>query len=121
MAELNSELQTQPERPGIDTHALNTHSAKFEFNDYDSQCEPTLLYRQAVEVVRPFTKSEIRECSHRFTPQGYSIILSVPELFLAIHTWPELGLLTVDAVSADSDLARKVTERLRAEFAWVSA
>ncbi|MCI0669603.1 MAG: S-adenosylmethionine decarboxylase [Myxococcaceae bacterium] len=61
---------------------------------------------------------------HRFEPQGASLFLHGPRLRLALHTWPERGLATLDVACADADadalvdavclaLALRVSERHR--------
>ena len=41
---------------------------------------------------------------HRFEPQGASLLFFGPALRLAVHTWPERGIATVDLhLAADPD------------------
>ncbi|MEE2901471.1 MAG: S-adenosylmethionine decarboxylase [Myxococcota bacterium] len=99
---------------------FETQSTRFRFSDYESQCEPARLHAESLNVLNQLTTSKVRECTHHFTPQGFSLILSVPEIFLAIHTWPELGLLTVDVVSQNPELSLKVVTQLQEALAWVA-
>ena len=100
---------------------LQTYSAKFRCIDVDQQCDPARLYDASIDALSRVTAGDIRECSHRFSPQGYSLILSAPGLFWAVHTWPELGVLTVDVVSADSKLASQLIQHLQNVFGWKAA
>lgn len=34
--------------------------------------------------------------SHRFVPQGYTIVIALAESHVSCHTWPENGCLAVD-------------------------
>jgi len=38
----------------------------------------------------------VRKVTHRFSPQGVSVILILAETHLSIHTWPEHGYAAVD-------------------------
>jgi S-adenosylmethionine decarboxylase proenzyme len=38
----------------------------------------------------------VNTCEHRFVPQGLTVILLLSQSHLAVHTWPEHRLMTVD-------------------------
>jgi len=38
----------------------------------------------------------VNTCEHRFAPQGLTVILLLSQSHLAVHTWPEHRLMTVD-------------------------
>jgi S-adenosylmethionine decarboxylase proenzyme len=38
----------------------------------------------------------VNACEHRFAPQGLTVILLLSQSHLAVHTWPEHRLMTVD-------------------------
>jgi|GEM_PF-4957409 len=101
--------------------SFETQSTRFRFSDYESQCDPARLHAESLNVLNQLTTSKVRECTHHFTPQGFSLILSVPGIFLAIHTWPELGLLTVDVVSQNSDISLQLTAKLQESLGWLAA
>ena len=63
------------------------------------QCERLL---DALVLATKLTKLE--SVSHRFTPQGISIIYLLSESHIAIHTWPEdgYGYITVTTCNTDS-------------------
>lgn len=41
----------------------------------------------------------LRECYHRFEPQGVTGIAIVSASHISVHTWPEYGYLSVDIFS----------------------
>ena len=47
---------------------------------------------------------------HRFQPQGVSLVLLGPQLRLALHTWPERGLATLDVLAPQAELLGLVVE-----------
>ncbi|MCB9675070.1 MAG: S-adenosylmethionine decarboxylase [Alphaproteobacteria bacterium] len=48
-------------------------------------------------------------CTHHFEPHGYSVVRLGTEATIAVHTWPERGIATVDGYgAASSDLAARV-------------
>ena len=47
---------------------------------------------------------------HRFQPQGVSLLLLGPQLRLALHTWPERGLATLDVLGPEAELLGLVVE-----------
>lgn len=53
----------------------------------------------------------VQTVSHRFTPQGVSVVVVVEESHLSIHTWPETGYAAVDFYTcgqADPLLAHEI-------------
>ena len=117
MIEVNAEVSAHVES---DVRAFETQSTRFRFSDYESQCEPARLHAESLNVLSKLTTSKVRECTHHFTPQGFSLILSVPGIFLAIHTWPELGLLTVDVVSENPELSLQLASQLQESMGWIA-
>lgn len=65
-------------------------------------CDPDVLddLDQVTELMesaaRNASASIVQTVSHRFTPQGVSVVVVVEESHLSIHTWPELGYAAVD-------------------------
>lgn len=49
---------------------------------------------------------------HRFQPQGQSLVLLTSELRVYIHTWPELGALSLDVVASSEGVAEAIWLRL---------
>ena len=46
----------------------------------------------------------VRIWSHKFKPQGLSVVALIQESHIAIHTWPEFGLATVDIYTCSGKL-----------------
>jgi S-adenosylmethionine decarboxylase len=44
--------------------------------------------------------------SHKFEPQGASVVVLVAESHLSIHTWPEVGYAAVDIFTCGAALPR---------------
>ncbi|MFN7133319.1 MAG: S-adenosylmethionine decarboxylase [Myxococcales bacterium] len=63
------------------------------------------------------------EHAHRFEPQGFSFLGFGPEVRLALHTWPEHGLATLDLYAPDggealvASLVRRLGWRVREQRA----
>ena len=61
----------------------------------------------------------VTDVFHRFAPQGVSGVVVIAESHLAIHTWPEFGIASIDLFScsdriADSALAPFLARAFRA-------
>lgn len=55
----------------------------------------------------------VRMWSHKFKPQGLSVVALIQESHIAIHTWPEFGLATIDIYTCSGKLsAQKAFEYL---------
>jgi S-adenosylmethionine/arginine decarboxylase-like enzyme len=63
----------------------------------------------AQAIIDHLQLSVIKKFSHRFFPQGISLVYILSESHLAIHTWPELGIIHIDLVVC--------SYRSRAQFA----
>lgn len=65
-------------------------------------CEPgaldnvTLLEQRAAAAARAAGATVINVTSHRFEPQGATVVALLAESHLAVHTWPEAGYAGVD-------------------------
>lgn len=57
------------------------------------------LLRQIAAVAQELNLTVVKKFVHQFEPHGISIVLVLAESHLAIHTWPELGYLHLDALS----------------------
>ena len=49
-----------------------------------------------LEAVAQTGLTVVGDCFHQFTPQGVTGTVLLAESHLAIHTWPELGAVTID-------------------------
>lgn len=60
------------------------------------------IVRKAVEAGK---LTLVKIWSHKFEPQGLSIVALIQESHIAIHTWPEYGLATVDIYTCSGKLS----------------
>jgi S-adenosylmethionine decarboxylase len=60
--------------------------------------EPAALRRLCLEAVAASGLSPVGELFHRFpSPGGVTGVVLLAESHLAVHTWPEIGAVTLDA------------------------
>lgn len=63
----------------------------------------------------------VQSVSHRFSPQGVTVVLVLEESHLSIHTWPEAGYAAVDFYTCGecdpTDAHRVLFEGLKSESA----
>lgn len=60
--------------------------------------EPAALRALCVQAVQDAGLTAVAECFHAFEPAGSGItgVVLLAESHLAVHTWPELGAVTLD-------------------------
>jgi len=54
----------------------------------------------------------VDEHFHRFSPSGYTGYVLLSQSHIAIHSWVDEGLLTVDVFACHSEQSRAIAERL---------
>jgi len=60
----------------------------------------------------------VQTCMHRFEPHGVSGVVVLAESHVAVHTWPELGVASVDVFTCGLPaIADAVVARVIATFA----
>ncbi|MBA4217464.1 MAG: adenosylmethionine decarboxylase [Proteobacteria bacterium] len=88
--------------------------------------DPAALAKACGRAVRTAGLSGVAELMHRFGPvdgqSGITGVVLLAESHLAVHTWPELGAVTLDVYVCNyggdnSDKARQLLEALVALFA----
>jgi S-adenosylmethionine decarboxylase len=90
--------------------------------------EPAALRKLCIEAVQAAGLTPVGELFHHFAPvpdqqqSGITGVVLLAESHLAVHTWPEIGGVTLDAyvcnMSADNSArARALIERLLRAFA----
>jgi S-adenosylmethionine decarboxylase len=85
--------------------------------------EPAALRALCVRAVAQAGLTPVGELFHHFAPQGgITGVVLLAESHLAVHTWPELGAVTLDVyvcnLSADnSGRAERLVDTLEAAFA----
>lgn len=85
--------------------------------------EPAALAALCRDAVSACGLSAVAELFHAFAPAGSGItgVVLLAESHLAVHTWPELGAVTLDVYVCNyggdnSDKARAVMQRLTQAF-----
>jgi len=58
----------------------------------------------------------IKKISHKFEPKGITILFLLSESHLAIHTWPEYGVIHIDLLSCKKIDRDKVEKKLKMSF-----
>ncbi|MCX7702895.1 MAG: adenosylmethionine decarboxylase [Planctomycetota bacterium] len=90
-----------------------------------SGCDPVILndekrLKEILEEVSSAVKmSVLQRVSHRFEPQGVSLVYLLAESHISIHTWPECGVADLEIVTCreESDVSvglKLCKERLKA-------
>jgi S-adenosylmethionine decarboxylase len=85
--------------------------------------EPARLRESCLHAVAVAGLQPVGECFHRFpTPGGVTGVVLLAESHLAVHTWPELGAVTLDVyvcnLHADNSArAETLLRALEAAFA----
>lgn len=103
----------------------NHHTADLSgcAQDLPAMCEPQALRTLCLAAVRAAGLTPVGELFHRFpAPGGVTGVVLLAESHLAVHTWPELGAVTLDAYvcnyGADNAAsALRLVDQLVAAFA----
>ena len=80
-------------------------------------CDPTLLEEEAFlkthasEACRVAGATVLGVHSHKFEPQGATVVVLLAESHLSIHTWPEYGYAAVDVYTCGSNLTPEAAVR----------
>jgi S-adenosylmethionine decarboxylase len=89
-----------------------------------AMCEPESLARLCRDAVARSGLSPVAELFHAFLPAGSGItgVILLAESHLAVHTWPEMGAVTLDVyvcnfAGDNSDKAQQLMNLLQQSFA----
>ncbi|MCB9555461.1 MAG: adenosylmethionine decarboxylase [Deltaproteobacteria bacterium] len=66
------------------------------------------------EAIERAGLTELKRVSHRFVPQGLTLVVLLAESHVAVHTWPERGVAAVDLFTCAE---REPAERALRHFA----
>ena len=86
-----------------------------------SGCDPLLLddvsflEKLAVRAVEEGGGTVLATRSHKFAPQGATVVVLVAESHLALHTWPEHGFIGFDYFTCGVRLDPRVALRVITE------
>lgn len=84
---------------------------------FNGEWDISHIQTQLVQAVKASGGTIVREWFHEFSPHGVSGVVVIAESHVAVHTWPEVGVVAIDAFSCSDrlDFAR-LTELLKAAF-----
>jgi S-adenosylmethionine decarboxylase len=93
----------------------------------ECRCIPALLLHVeplralCVDAVKASGLTMVGESFHQFVPAGATGVVVLAESHLAVHTWPEIGFVTVDlyvcnVVSDNSEKGARLFEQLVRTF-----
>lgn len=67
----------------------------------------------AESVITDLDLTVVKKTSHTFSPQGITLIYILSESHLAIHTWPESGILHLDLITCSTSTVNKFENSLK--------
>ncbi len=88
----------------------------YELYDCDRQLldEVDYLRRMLYDAAGTATMIPLKAVSHKYQPQGVSVVLLIAESHMSVHTWPENGYAAVDffscRIDVDPDSVKAVVE-----------
>lgn len=93
----------------------------------ECRCPPSLLLRVehlrdlCIGAVKASGLTMVGESFHQFVPGGATGVVVLAESHLAVHTWPEIGFVTVDlyvcnVVTDNSEKGTRLFEQLVRSF-----
>lgn len=82
------------------TYTFDISSADASLLNDKASCEAIIK-----DIVRIAEMTELQSLTHRFSPQGVSVVTLLAESHVALHTWPELqsGYITLTTCKKPSD------------------
>lgn len=95
------------------TPIIDQYIAKVKLEPFDMPLQK--IEEIAYQIVEGLELKVVKTVSHVFDPCGVTLIFILAQSHLAIHTWPESGLLHIDLVSCVK-LNRKKTRKLLADI-----
>lgn len=96
------------------TPVIDQYIAKLKLKSSDFTIEEVKGF--AIKIVKGLGLKVLKKISHAFEPCGITFIFILAQSHLAIHTWPESGLLHIDLVSCVKIDGEKFEKLLRNIF-----
>lgn len=95
--------------------------------DHPWMSQPEALREACLQAVADVGLHTVGDCFHRFSPApgqgqaGITGVVLLAESHLAVHTWPELGVVTLDVyvcnlLSDNAERAQRLMDRLVVGF-----
>jgi len=77
--------------------------------------DPNAICSILDRITRVVQMTFINGSTHKFQPQGVSVVYLLAESHIAVHTWPECGLLDLEIVTCnpESDIEAGLKEAVR--------
>jgi hypothetical protein len=107
----SSPEQTSYARPQIQGDRWTLNAPKL-----DQSFHPAQVKRGLRRALENFT--DLQWIDHVYQPQGYSCGIFVSGLTIALHTWPEFGLATLDITTTDQADACKTATTIAHALGW---
>lgn len=96
-----------PQQPTTGLHILG----ELHTNEIRSLEDISLVKDKIVEFIAQADLSQVGMVEHIFPEGGYTFVILLAESHVSIHTWPELGYITLDVfvcnVSRDNSTASR--------------
>lgn len=86
---------------------LSVVVATLEGCEFDALNDAALMHRVLSNAVVAGNFTELHRYVHVFEPQGLTGAVILSESHIAIHTWPENGVLFVDIASCSGEVAAR--------------
>ncbi len=77
---------------------------------------PDRIRESLLQASREAGAEIIGEQFHRFSPVGYTGYILLSESHIAIHSWVDEGLLTIDVFACQAKQSRAIVDRLCTEL-----
>lgn len=77
--------------------------------------DPKAVQEILDRITKVVNMTFIKGASHRFSPQGVSVVYLLAESHIAVHTWPEFGIADLEIVTCnpESDVGMGLKEAKR--------
>ena len=81
----------------LSTPIINQYVGFVETDSFENSFEA--VEQLAESIISGLDLHVVKKHSHAFFPKGITIVYILSESHLAIHTWPELGVIHIDLVT----------------------
>lgn len=86
---------------------LSVVVATLEGCSFSQLNDPAFMHRVLTAAVSAGNFTELHRYVHVFSPQGLTGAVILSESHIAVHTWPENGVLFVDIASCSGEVAAR--------------
>lgn len=96
-----------PRQPTTGLHILG----ELHTNEIYSLEDISLVKDKIVELIAQAGLSQVGMAEHIFPESGYTFVILLAESHVSIHTWPELGYITLDVFVCNVSRDNSTTSR----------